>query len=43
MKNTLITFLFTTLVALWYLDVTPTELVYLLEILPNYLKYKLGV
>jgi|TARA_R110002020_G_scaffold137784_5_gene307324 hypothetical protein len=39
-KNYLLFWSLMSLVGMWYMDITPTEAWYLLETLPNYIKYE---
>jgi|TARA_B110000263_G_C15213558_1_gene466433 hypothetical protein len=40
MKNLIILLLSISVGIMWYLDVSPSEFIYLMETLPNYIKYE---
>ncbi len=43
MRNFIISVLGVSIGIMWWLDITPTEFIYLIETLPNYIKHKMGL
>jgi len=40
MKNLIILLLCVSIGIMWYFDISPSEFIYLMETLPNYIKYE---